>query len=55
MNTELFLSRHRPLHEELIPELLNGLTEHRFRAPIGIEGSGFMSWRLWYRRRGHPR
>jgi len=51
MNTELFLDRHRPLHEELIPELMNGLSEThlRSRAHPGLPP---IAWLLWHMARG---
>ena len=47
VSTDLFLARHRPLHEELIPELLDGLTEEhlRSRAHPGLPP---IAWLLWH-------
>lgn len=47
MSLGLFLARHRPLHEELIPELLEGLSEDqlRFRPQPGLPP---IAWLLWH-------
>lgn len=47
MNTELFLARHRPLHDELIPELLHGLTEVHLRSRPH-PGMPPIAWLLWH-------
>lgn len=47
MNTEYFIARHRPLHEELIPDLLNGLTEKHLRSRPH-PGLPPIAWLLWH-------
>lgn len=47
MNTRLFLARHRPLHDELIPDLVQGLTESRFRSRSHPDLPP-IAWLLWH-------
>lgn len=47
MTTDLFLLRHQPLHEELIPELLGGLSEDQLRGrPLSHLPP--IAWLLWH-------